>query len=103
DKKTLTVDGEGVWTLDDQGLLTFTPEDNFDGVPTDISYLVKSTSGIKSQTATVALSATAVEGVKVEVACQTEDNIPAMGEVGILITLILGGLLALFFRRKEEI
>ncbi|MCH9739849.1 MAG: hypothetical protein K0U38_03275, partial [Epsilonproteobacteria bacterium] len=101
DKKTLTVMGEGVWSVDESGVLTFTPEDDFLGKPTDISYKVLSNSGKESNVASISLNMQAVEGVSIE-ACQTEDNVPALGGLGILITLILGGLVGLFFRRKEE-
>ncbi|MCK4442835.1 MAG: hypothetical protein KAU90_12580, partial [Sulfurovaceae bacterium] len=103
DKKSLIVEGEGIWNLNNQGLLTFIPEENFDGVPTNILYRVKSSSGRNYQTATVALHATAIAGVTKEgEVCQTEDNVPAMGGISIVIILILSGLLGLFFRRKEN-
>jgi len=38
--KTLTVPGEGVWTVDDTGMATFTPEPGFVGDPTPVDYQV---------------------------------------------------------------
>ncbi|WP_291793491.1 SdrD B-like domain-containing protein, partial [Brevibacterium sp.] len=36
--KELVVPGEGTWTVNEDGSITFTPEDGFEGQPTDISY-----------------------------------------------------------------
>ncbi|MFD6053963.1 CshA/CshB family fibrillar adhesin-related protein [Agromyces sp. NPDC060279] len=43
--KELTVPGEGVWTVNGDGTITFTPEDGFEGNPTDIAYTVENTNG----------------------------------------------------------
>ncbi|MFJ3959309.1 Ig-like domain-containing protein, partial [Arthrobacter sp. NPDC090010] len=43
---SLTVPGEGVWTVDPKtGDITFTPEEGFQGNPTDIAYTVKDRAG----------------------------------------------------------
>ncbi|WP_309130825.1 SdrD B-like domain-containing protein, partial [Brevibacterium sp.] len=43
--KELTVDGEGKWTVGDDGKITFTPADGFDGNPTPIDYTVEDKDG----------------------------------------------------------
>ena len=53
DGKTLTVPGEGVWTVNSNGTITFTPVDGFKGDPTPISYTVSDTTGQTSDPATV--------------------------------------------------
>ena len=51
---TLTVPGEGVWTVDPTtGAITFTPEASFTGDPTPITYTVDDTDGNTSPPATV--------------------------------------------------
>ena len=52
---TLTVPGEGVWTVDPvSGALTFTPEDSFDGDPTPVDYVVTNVLGeVVTATATI--------------------------------------------------
>ncbi|PWD50841.1 hypothetical protein C8046_09450 [Serinibacter arcticus] len=43
--KTLTVPGEGVWTLNDDGTVTFAPEATFSGDTTPVTYTVRDTNG----------------------------------------------------------
>ncbi|MBW1639964.1 tandem-95 repeat protein [Microbacterium resistens] len=43
--KRLAVPGEGVWTVNDDGTITFTPEEGFDGEPTPIAYTVEDADG----------------------------------------------------------
>jgi len=51
--KTLTVNGEGVWSIDENGNINFTPETGFKGEPTDIKYTVELLSGGRSNCANV--------------------------------------------------
>ena len=58
DGKTLTVPGQGVWTVNPvNGAVTFTPEPGFMGVPSPISYTVEDALGNVSVPATVTLTA----------------------------------------------
>jgi len=50
---TLTVVGEGVWSVDASGLVTFTPDVALIGNPTDIIYRVEDDKTNKSNTATI--------------------------------------------------
>ena len=45
DIDTVIVSGEGVWSVDDDGIVTFTPEDGFTGDPTPIDYTVEDDHG----------------------------------------------------------
>ncbi|WP_076585751.1 DUF7507 domain-containing protein [Solilutibacter tolerans] len=54
DGKTLTVPGEGTWSVNPTtGAITFTPVSTFFGDPTPISYTVADTTGLVSNVATV--------------------------------------------------
>lgn len=56
DGKTLTVTGEGVWTVNPTtGEITFTPETDFSGDPTPVSYTVNNTSGNTSNVAVISI------------------------------------------------
>ncbi|SNR15013.1 Ig-like domain-containing protein [Tenacibaculum jejuense] len=56
DGKTLTVPGEGVWTVDSSGNVIFTPDGSFTGTPTVVSYTVEDAEGNISNEATITLS-----------------------------------------------
>jgi len=51
----VTVPGEGTWTVDDSGNVTFTPEPGFTGDPTPITYTVKDNDGLASNPATITI------------------------------------------------
>lgn len=53
--KGFEVEGEGTWSVDNAGLLTFTPVDGFTGDPTDITYTVQDADGNTSNAATVSV------------------------------------------------
>ena len=38
--KELDVPGEGTWQVNDDGTVTFTPDDGFEGKPTPVDYIV---------------------------------------------------------------
>lgn len=58
DGKTLTVSNEGEWTVDTNGLVTFTPATGFAGDPTPVSYTVDDEDGDTSNEATVTVTYT---------------------------------------------
>jgi CshA-type fibril repeat protein len=58
DGKTLTVPGQGVWSVDNAGAITFTPATNYTGNPTAIQYTVQDAAGHTSNPATVTLTET---------------------------------------------
>jgi len=52
----VVVDGEGVWQVDDNGTLTFTPDPDFDGNPAPIKYTAKDNNGTSTAPATVTIN-----------------------------------------------
>lgn len=46
--KELKVDGQGTWTVDNNGTFTFTPVDGYYGTPTPVNYTAKNTNGVQS-------------------------------------------------------
>lgn len=53
--ETLTVTGEGTWSTNEDGSITFTPEEGFENNPIPIEYTVKEQSGDVSNRATVTI------------------------------------------------
>ena len=53
DVDQVVVPGEGTWTVDETGEVTFTPEATFTGDPTPINYTVTDNTGLESNEATV--------------------------------------------------
>jgi len=51
----VTVPGEGIWTVDETGLLTFTPENGFENSPTPIDYIANDSNGNPLDPATVTI------------------------------------------------
>lgn len=51
----ITVPGEGVWKLNANGTVTFTPEATFSGDPTPVQYSVTSATGVTSNTASISI------------------------------------------------
>ena len=56
DAQTLTVSGEGVWSVNDLGIVRFTAEEGFRGVPTAIRYTVENNNGLLSNIANITLT-----------------------------------------------
>jgi hypothetical protein len=56
DNRTLTVPGEGVWSVLDSGFIRFTSEGSFRGNPAVISYMVLDSCGNSSNQATITLT-----------------------------------------------
>ena len=56
--KTLTVNNEGVWTVNNIGEVVFTPKESYIDTPTTPTYIVKDAQGHKSNEATITLSNT---------------------------------------------
>jgi CshA-type fibril repeat protein len=56
DNDTLVVPGEGTWTVDPTGQVTFTPEASFTDDPTPIDYNVTDTTGQVSNDATITIN-----------------------------------------------
>src|SRR5690606_39095578 len=67
---TVTIEGEGTYTVDAAGKVIFTPDENFVGNST-ITYTVKDENGLESNVATIAII---VEGVAAEIAPNAVDD-----------------------------
>ena len=52
---TLNVAGEGIWTVDDSAVVTFTPDPALDSQPTPITYTIKDVQGSVSNEAKIAV------------------------------------------------
>jgi CshA-type fibril repeat protein len=103
DRQTLIVIGEGTWSVDNSGVIIFTPEEGFEGRPTNISYKVLSAEGKESNVASISLEMQGVKGVSIEVEdCQTSDSVPALGGFGLFIMMLMSSVFGMFFARKEE-
>jgi CshA-type fibril repeat protein len=57
DTDRIVVSGEGVWSVDDYGVVTFAPESHFKGSPTSITYTVQDRDGHASEAAEITLVA----------------------------------------------
>jgi len=91
---TLVVEGEGTWTVGENGHITFTGEPGYTGTPTPIRYIVRDTT-VLSDTATVSIIGTCV--------CDPyETSIPAMGQLATIIIVLLTMLFAMFFIKEEH-
>ncbi len=73
DGKTLTVDGEGVWTVGDDGSVTFTPDDDFEGEASQVVYQIEDTNGT---TATATLDVTVQTGPS----ASNDDDVTLQGD-----------------------
>ena len=84
DGKTLTVPGQGVWSVNDaEGSVVFTPEAGFTGAPTPIGYSFANATGARSNAALITLSAAGVDVAAV----------PTLSQWALmLMALLLGGL-----------
>ncbi len=92
---TLVVPNEGTWTVNNNGVVTFTGDSGYVGTPTPVRYVVHGNSAVLSDTATVRIDG--------KCDCKAyESSIPSMGVVSTLIVTLLTILLSMLFLRKEE-
>ena len=98
DRKKLTLEKQGVWQVEDNGTATFTPEEGFNGEPDDIEYLVLSKSGDKSAVGMIDIKykLTSEENMN------TTDNVGLFGIKELLLMLLFGGLLGMFYIGELE-
>ncbi|WP_397446188.1 CshA/CshB family fibrillar adhesin-related protein [Polaribacter sp. R77954] len=64
---TFTVANEGTYTVDNLGVVTFTPVANFNGIATPVNYTVNDNEGLTSNIAEIAITVTAVNDAPVAV------------------------------------
>jgi len=93
---TLVVEGEGVWRVVDNGQVTFTAQDGFEGTPTPAHYIVQGANGvIQSNVGQITITTSCV--------CNTyeESSISTLNSYGMVLLLLLTSMLALLLFRKE--
>jgi hypothetical protein len=92
---TLVVEGEGTWTVSNDGTITFKAEDGFTGIPEPVYYVINCKQGSTSNVGKVEITSNCV--------CDPyeESSVPAFSNMSMLLVLILTSLLGLFFFRKE--
>jgi large repetitive protein len=76
-----TIAGQGTYTVDDLGVLTFTPLANYNGTATPIKYNVKDDSGAISNVATISVNVVSVNDLPAAVAdnMTTDEDISKSG------------------------
>jgi len=80
-----TVIGEGVYTVDNSGLVTFTPVANFSGNATPINYTVNDNSGATSNSTTISITVTPVVDISINKTINNES--PMVGST-VIFTLV---------------
>jgi len=92
---TYVVDGEGTWQVADDGKITFTAENGFDGVPSPVYYIVQGVSGNQSN----------VAQIKITTPCTckpyVEDDVATLNLGSIWFILIAISILGFIFARRE--
>jgi Leucine-rich repeat (LRR) protein len=97
-RKELTVDSEGVWRVESNGTVVFTPEENFTGNPTSIEYLLLKNSGDKSAVGIIDMNHKPIIDEDIEYA----NTVDLFGINGLLLMILLGGLYGVFYIRELE-
>ncbi|SFV61946.1 hypothetical protein MNB_SV-12-1055 [hydrothermal vent metagenome] len=98
--KELVVEGEGTWRVHDDGTVTFTAEDGFEGTPTPVYYMVLDAHGNQSNVAELRIISPCT--------CETytsksSDSVSALSNTGVLIMILIQLLAFISFFRKEEL
>ena len=99
DGKKMIVEGEGEWSVNENGVLTFTPKDGFEGTPTPIKYSASGNDGKKS-TANVTIVLADVSGTSET--CDCEDSVPALNWLGLFLMFLLSSIVGMRIIDKED-
>ena len=92
----LTASGEGVWTVNDDNTVTFTPVAPFVGTPTSIMYVVQDSNGALSNSSSIAITGTCVCDVY-------EASIPVFSTLGLIFMFLISMLLGLSLVKREAL
>ena len=95
DVRTLEVESEGTWRVNDDGSVTFTGFSGYIGTPIPIEYTIFSNEGERSTPATVTIHGRCI--------CKPyEESIPAMGKIAALLIVLFTLLWGSFLLNREE-
>ncbi|MFC5089781.1 Ig-like domain-containing protein, partial [Corynebacterium aquatimens] len=115
--QVLKVVGEGTWTVDSDGRVTFTPDEGFNGDPTPVSYVAETLGGIKAMspakvnlkyqlpvTQTATATATETTSVSVPTTVTTTVRMPIGGFDGktVAVEQVQGEALAVTFDEPDK-
>jgi CshA-type fibril repeat protein len=90
----ITVDDEGVWSVNSDNMVIFTPVTPFVGTPTSIDYVVRDNNGAVSNTSSVSING--------ECVCQSyTDDIPVFSTFGLFLMMFLTMLVGVRFIKQE--
>ena len=92
---TLVVPGEGVWSVNENGIVTFTGISGYVGTPTPVEYTIRDNSFGLNDRATIQIMGR----------CNCipyESGIPAMGQIATILMILLTILFTNIFLRKEK-
>jgi len=92
----LVVNGEGVWNVNADNTITFTPAAGFVGTPIPVRYLVEDANGARSDSALITITGQ----------CVCEDyttSVPALSVTSLLMLVVLISATGIFFARREEL
>jgi len=92
----LVVNGEGIWTVNADNTITFTPTAGFVGTPTPVKYLVEDVNGARSNSTSITITGQ----------CVCEDyttSVPTLSVTSLLMLALLISSMGIFFARREEL
>jgi len=93
--RTLEVENEGTWIVNDDDTVTFTGFTGYIGTPSSIQYTVLNNTGERSNPATITITG--------ECICKAyEESIPAMGKIAVILMVFFTLLWGSFLLNKEE-
>jgi len=98
DRKELIVDSEGVWKVENNGTVTFSPEEDFIGEASHIEYLVFADSGNKFAVGMIDMK----HKLSAEEEGSETNMVALFGVKGLLLMILFGGLLGMFYIREIE-
>jgi len=106
--RELVVPGEGTWTVEDDGSITFTPEAGFTGDPTPVKYSAADEDGNRTEaTVTIDYLDPAAPAAPAAPAKPGDSLSPTGGSIAVPLgvaggALLLGGAVALGLRRRTQ-
>ena len=92
--QTYVVKGEGTWSVNIDGTITFTAQQGFTGIPSPVYYIVEGVSGTKSNVAKIEICTPCV-------AYKTSSSVATLNYGSMLVILFAISLLGLVFARRE--